>query len=84
MSAERLHLSSDPSSFILVLREIQTQRVILIVSCNSMNSRAVSSRCNLDALIQLKDKCAATSLGNGSASGFKDLLRDRRAELGNH
>lgn len=84
MSAERLHLSSDPSSFNLVLREIQTQRVILIVSCNSMNSRVVSSRCNLDALIQLKDKCAATSLGNGSASRFKDLLRDTRAELGNH
>lgn len=49
-----------------------------------MSSRAVSSWCNLDAQIQLKDKHIATSPGNGSVSGFKDLVRDRRAELGNH
>lgn len=53
--------------------------------CNSMNSRAVSSRCHLDAVIQLKDKCAAAAPGNGSLSGFKDLVRDRRrTELGDH
>jgi len=54
------------------------------VLCNSMNSRAVSSQCNLDAQIQLKDECANTSPGSGSVSGFKDLGKDSRAELGNH
>lgn len=52
--------------------------------CNSMNSKAVSSQCNLDAQTQLKDTCSATSPGNASVSGFKDLIRDRRAEQENH
>lgn len=52
--------------------------------CNSTNPRAVPSWCNLGAQIQLKDKCVATSPGKGSTSWFKDLVRARRAELGNH
>lgn len=47
-------------------------------------SRAVSSWCNLGVQIQLKDKCTATSPGKGSVSRFMDLVRGKRAELGNH
>lgn len=52
--------------------------------CNSTNSRAVPSWCNLGIQIQLKDKCAATPPGEGSMSWFKDLVRVKRAELGNY